>query len=210
MPKITPRAVAFEPCEAALCARGFLLPCGVDEAGRGPLAGDVYAAAVILPPGWVPEGLNDSKKLSPARRAALFDVIRSQAVAFCIALATVEEIEQINILQAALLAMRRAVEGLAPAADAALIDGNQRPQLAIPCQTLVKGDARCASIAAASVLAKVARDRAMVALDAQYPGYGFARHKGYGTAAHYEALARLGASPVHRPSFLPKKEGGIR
>ncbi len=197
-------SINFEPREAELRAGGYRFICGVDEAGRGPLAGDVYAAAVILPPHWLPEGLNDSKKLTPARREVLFDAICGHALAYCIALATVEEIERLNILWASLLAMRRAVEGLNPSADYALVDGNKLPALEIPCEALVKGDARCASIAAASVLAKVARDRAMIALDAEYPGYDFARHKGYGTAQHYEALARLNACPAHRKAFLPK------
>ena len=194
----------FEPREAELRAQGYDLICGVDEAGRGPLAGDVYAAAVILPPGWIPAGLDDSKKLTPAKREELFDLIRGQAVAFSIALATVEEIEELNILWASLLAMRRAVKGLDPPAEFALVDGNMLPKkLAIPGEAVVGGDARIASVAAASILAKVARDHAMLELDAQYAGYDFARHKGYGTARHYEALARLGPCPAHRKAFLP-------
>jgi ribonuclease HII len=192
----------FEDNERLYLDLGFVHICGVDEAGRGPLAGDVYAAAVILPPDVSLEGLNDSKKVSPKKRELLFPKIQAQAVAWQIAFATVDEIERMNILQAALLAMRRAVEGLPIAADFALVDGNQKPPLAIPCETLVKGDGRCASIAAASILAKVARDRAMVALDERCPGYGFAQHKGYGTKAHYEALAQRGPCEAHRPSFL--------
>ncbi|MDR1464613.1 MAG: ribonuclease HII [Oscillospiraceae bacterium] len=192
----------FEPLEEHLRALGFAAICGVDEAGRGPLAGDVYAAAVILPSDCVIEGLDDSKKLTPARRETLCEVISERALAAYVALATVAEIERINILRAALLAMRRAVDGLNLPADMALVDGNQPPPLEIPCQTIVRGDARCASIAAASILAKVSRDRAMTALEETYPGYGFAQHKGYGTKVHYEALARLGPCPAHRMSFL--------
>ena len=191
----------FEPFETQYITRGFARVCGVDEAGRGPLAGDVYAAAVILPARYDLPGLNDSKLLTPKRRGEIFGQIQAQAAAWSIAFATVEEIGRLNILQAALLAMRRAVEGLAPFVDYALVDGNQRPLLAIPCEPIVHGDARCASVAAASILAKVARDHAMEELDAAYPGYGFARHKGYGTAAHYEALARLGPCPIHREKF---------
>lgn len=182
----------------------FPIFCGVDEAGRGPLAGDVYAAAVILPEGLEIPGLNDSKKLSEARREELAPVIKEKAAAWCIASASVEEIEQLNILQAALLAMRRAVEGLAVAPVYALADGNQQPSLPIPVGTVVHGDAKSASIAAASVLAKTARDAALRDLDDQYPEYGFAAHKGYGTKAHYAALEQYGPCPAHRPSFLKK------
>lgn len=178
--------------------------CGVDEAGRGPLAGDVYAAAVILPPDAEIAGLNDSKKLSEARREALAPIIKEQALAWSIASATVEEIERLNILQAALLAMHRAVEGLSITPDFALTDGNQPPVLPMPVGTLIHGDAKSASIAAASVLAKTARDAALRELDAQYPQYGFAAHKGYGTKAHYEAITQYGLCPAHRPSFLKK------
>jgi len=193
--------MVYEPHETHYIGEGFLRVCGVDEAGRGPLAGDVYAAAVILPARYDLTGLNDSKLLTPKRREALFGEIQAQAVAWAVALATVEEIERLNILRAALLAMRRAVEALRPPADFALVDGNQRPPLQIPCAPLVHGDARCASIAAASILAKVARDRAMEELDGAYPGYGFAQHKGYPTAAHYEALERLEPCPAHRKNF---------
>lgn len=178
--------------------------CGVDEAGRGPLAGDVYAAAVILPPDAEIAGLNDSKKLSEARREALAPIIKEQALAWSIAAATVEEIERLNILQAALLAMHRAVEGLSVTPNFALTDGNQPPVLPMPVGTLIHGDAKSASIAAASVLAKTARDAALRELDAQYPQYGFAAHKGYGTKAHYEAIEQYGLCPAHRPSFLKK------
>ena len=182
----------------------FPVFCGVDEAGRGPLAGDVYAAAVILPPDVTIPGLNDSKKLTEARREALAPVIREKALAWSIALATVEEIERLNILQAALLAMHRAVEGLEIQPDFALTDGNQPPVLPMPVGTLIHGDAKSASIAAASVLAKTARDAAMRELDDLYPQYGFAAHKGYGTKAHYDAIAAYGLCPAHRPSFLKK------
>ncbi len=182
----------------------FRVFCGVDEAGRGPLAGDVYAAAVILPPDAALPGLNDSKKMTEARREALAPVIKEQAAAWSIARATVEEIERLNILQAALLAMHRAVEGLAIQPEFALVDGNQPPVLPMPVGTLIHGDAKSASIAAASVLAKTARDAALRELDDLYPQYGFAAHKGYGTKAHYEAIARYGLCPAHRPSFLKK------
>lgn len=182
----------------------FPVICGVDEAGRGPLAGDVYAAAVILPPELVIPGLNDSKKLSEARREELAPVIREKALAWCVASASVEEIERLNILQAALLAMRRAVEGLKLQPDYALVDGNQLPGLQIETATVLQGDAKSASIAAASVLAKTARDASLRELDDQYPQYGFAAHKGYGTKAHYEAIDQYGLCPAHRPSFLRK------
>ena len=182
----------------------FPLICGVDEAGRGPLAGDVYAAAVILPPELVIPGLNDSKKLSEVRREELAPVIREQALAWCVASASVEEIERLNILQAALLAMRRAVEGLKLHPDYALVDGNQLPGLQIETATIPQGDAKSASIAAASVLAKTARDASLRELDDKYPQYGFAAHKGYGTKAHYAAIDQYGPCPAHRPSFLKK------
>jgi ribonuclease HII len=182
----------------------FPVFCGVDEAGRGPLAGDVYAAAVILPEGLEIAGLNDSKKISEKRRDELAEIIRQKAAAWCIASATVEEIERINILQAALLAMKRAVEGLSIQPAFAITDGNQKPPLEIPVDTVIHGDAKSASIAAASVLAKTARDAALRQLDEQYPQYGFAAHKGYGTKAHYAALDAHGATPVHRQSFLKK------
>lgn len=185
------------------------LICGVDEAGRGPLAGPVYAAAVILSPEYPIEGLNDSKKLSEKKRETLFDIIRQEAVAYCIASASVEEIEQYNILGATYLAMSRAVAGLSRTPTLALVDGNRLPpNLTVPGQTVVKGDALSESIAAASILAKVARDRVLKEMDAIYPQYGFAVHKGYGTAAHVAALKEFGPCPVHRPSFLKKILGG--
>lgn len=190
--------------EQVLRASGAAAVCGVDEAGRGPLAGPVYAAAVILPPDAEIPGLNDSKKLTEKKREALFDVICQTASAYCVAFADEKEIDTYNILQATFLAMRRAVEGLPIPADYALIDGNRMPPLRIPGETIVKGDATCQSIAAASVLAKVSRDRFMLEMDAKYPEYGFARHKGYGTALHYAALREHGPSPIHRLTFLKK------
>lgn len=178
--------------------------CGVDEAGRGPLAGPVCAAAVILPEGLVIPGLNDSKKLTAKKRDALYDIICDTAVAFGIAFATVDEIEALNIKGATYLAMERAIADMDPAPVLALVDGNDKNMLSIPAVKVVKGDSLCASIAAASVLAKVTRDRYMDDLDALYPQYGFAKHKGYGTAAHYAALREYGPSPVHRPTYLRK------
>ncbi len=182
----------------------YPLLCGVDEAGRGPLAGDVYAAAVILSPEHLPEGLNDSKKLTEKKREQLFPQIQKMAVAYCIATASVEEIAEYNILGATMLAMQRAVSGLSMQPDYVLIDGNRMPRLSIAAETVVKGDATSATIAAASILAKVARDHYLLELDAQYPQYGFAKHKGYGTKAHCEAILQYGASPVHRKAFLRK------
>lgn len=178
--------------------------CGVDEAGRGPLAGPVCAAAVILPEGLVIPGLNDSKKLTAKKRDALYDIICDTAVAFGIAFATVDEIEALNIKGATYLAMERAIADMDPAPVLALVDGNDKNTLSIPAVKVVKGDSLCASIAAASVLAKVTRDRYMDDLDALYPQYGFTKHKGYGTAAHYAALREYGPSPVHRPTYLRK------
>lgn len=184
---------------------GFHLVCGVDEAGRGPLAGPVCAAAVILPPGCVIEGLDDSKKLTEKRREALYDIILERAVAFGVAMASPEEIDRLNILNATFLAMQRAVESLTPAAEFALIDGNRTPAgLSVPSLCIVKGDGISASIAAASVLAKVTRDRLMLELDRQYPEYQFAKHKGYPTALHRSLVVQHGPSPVHRRSFLTK------
>ena len=189
--------------DAAYRDSGAGLFCGVDEAGRGPLAGPVYAAAVILPPQPEIKGLNDSKKISEKKREALFPVICETALSYAIGTASVEEIDELNILQATFLAMRRAVEGLSVAPAFALIDGNRTPAgIAIPCQTVVKGDALSASIAAASILAKVSRDHCLMELDKQYPEYGFAKHKGYGTPAHYAALRAYGMAPVHRKTFL--------
>lgn len=178
--------------------------CGIDEAGRGPLAGDVYAAAVILPEGVVIDGLDDSKKLSEKKREALFDEITEKAVSYCIATATAAEIDEINILNAAMLAMKRACEGLSQRPALALVDGNKAPDLGIPVRTVVKGDSISASIAAASILAKVSRDRYMKTLDEKYPEYLFAKHKGYGTKLHYEMIERYGLCPEHRRSFFKK------
>ena len=182
--------------------KGYKLVCGVDEAGRGPLMGPVCAAAVILPFGLVIEGLNDSKKLSEKKREALFDIITQNAVAYGIGFASVEEIDKINILNAAMLAMNRAIEKLTPKADYAIIDGNCKRSIKIPCETLVGGDAKCPSVAAASILAKVSRDRLCYELDKQYPQYGFAKHKGYGTKDHIAALFEYGPCECHRKTFL--------
>jgi len=190
--------------EDAVRAEGFSAVCGVDEAGRGPLAGPVCAAAVILPPDADIPGLNDSKKLTEKRRKIVYAEIVETAVTFGIAFASVEEIEELNILNADFLAMNRAIDLLEPVPELAIIDGNNASGVSFPNRTIVKGDARCASIAAASVLAKVTRDRYMYEMDEKYPEYGFARHKGYGTAAHYEALRKYGPSPIHRLSFLRK------
>ena len=186
---------------------GIEIICGVDEAGRGPLAGPVCAAAVILPRGLVIPGLNDSKKLTDKRRRELMPVIKEQALAYGIAFASHEEIDQINILQATFLAMERALAELKIKPELALIDGNRQKDFGITVETVVKGDSRSANIAAASVLAKVTRDDYMEAMALEYPGYGFEIHKGYGTKAHYEALRNLGPSPIHRMTFLKKFYG---
>ena len=194
--------------EHAAQEQGFELICGVDEAGRGPLAGPVCAAAVILPPDLEIEGLNDSKKLTEKKRDALYDIITEKAVAYGIAMATEQEIDEINILQATFLAMRRAVEQLSVRPSFVLVDGNREPDLGdLPLKTVVKGDSLSANIAAASILAKVTRDRYMVEMDARYPEYGFGVHKGYGTQKHYEALREYDACPIHRRSFLKKFYG---
>ncbi len=190
--------------ENEIYAEGFSLICGVDEAGRGPLAGPVYAAAVILPRDAVIEGLNDSKKLAEKKREALFDVITERALTYGVASASVEEIEKLNILNATFLAMNRAIDKLDPIPELALIDGNRSTGIAMPSRCIVKGDSRCADIAAASILAKVSRDRYMLNLAEKYPQYHFEQHKGYGTKLHYEALREYGPSPEHRPSFLRK------
>ena len=190
--------------ENEIYAEGFSLICGVDEAGRGPLAVPVYAAAFILPRDAVIDGLNDSKKLTEKKRDALFDVITERALTYGIASASVEEIEEFNILNATFLAMNRAVAKLDPAPELALIDGNRNTGIAMPSRCIVKGDSRCADIAAASILAKVSRDRYMLNLAEKYPQYHFEQHKGYGTKLHYEALREYGPSPEHRPSFLRK------
>lgn len=190
--------------EEAARSRGYHYICGVDEAGRGPLAGPVCAAAVILPENTIIDGVNDSKKLSEKKREALFDVITEKAVSYCVAYASVEEIEALNILNATMLAMKRAVEGLELPADYAMIDGNKLPDLSIDAECIVKGDARSMSIASASILAKVSRDRLMYEYAKEYPQYSFEKHKGYGTKIHQEAILKYGPCPCHRMSFLGK------
>lgn len=188
--------------ENQLHEEGYEVVCGIDEAGRGPLCGPVFAAACILPDGLVLEGLNDSKKLTPKKRDKLFDLICENAIAYCIASASVEEIDELNILEADLLAMRRAIDGLSVKADFALIDGNIARGFQIPAKAIIGGDAKSPSIAAASILAKVARDRDCITLDEQYPQYGIAKHKGYGTKQHMDALRTYGPSPIHRKQFI--------
>ena len=183
--------------------KGYKFICGVDEAGRGPLAGPVCAAAVILPPDCIIDGLNDSKKISEKKREMLFEQIIQKAVSYSVAYGTLEEIEKYNILEASYLAMNRAIDGLSQKADFALIDGNRIPKnIKIPCETVVKGDSKSCSVAAASILAKVTRDRLMLEYDKKYPQYNFAKHKGYGTKAHYEAIKEYGVCEIHRLSFL--------
>ena len=188
--------------EKELLEQGFTAVCGVDEAGRGPLCGPVVAAACILPMGFELAELNDSKKLTEKKREKLFDIIRENAIAYCIAEASVEEIDAMNILEADLLAMRRAIDGLGVKADFALIDGNIARDFQIPAKAIIKGDATSPSIAAASILAKVTRDRQCIELDRAYPQYGIAKHKGYGTKAHMDALRTYGPSPIHRKQFI--------
>lgn len=189
--------------EKAAVNSGFSCICGVDEAGRGPLAGPVCAAAVILPEGAVIEGLDDSKKLIEKKRERLYDVIKTTAVAYSVAYGTLEEIETVNILEATYLAMNRAIEGLPVKPDFALIDGNRVPRgIKIPCETIVKGDSKSMSVAAASVLAKVTRDRLMLEYDKKYPEYNFKKHKGYGTKEHTELIRQYGPCEIHRLSFL--------
>ena len=190
--------------ENELYDSGFSPICGVDEAGRGPLAGPVYAAAVILPRGLEIEGLDDSKKLSEKKREALYDVICEKALAYGVARAEVEEIEALNILNATYLAMNRAISKLSLIPQLALIDGNRNNGIDMPSRCVVKGDSKCADIAAASILAKVSRDRYLMEMAALYPQYHFAKHKGYGTKLHYEAIREHGPSPIHRMSFLRK------
>ena len=190
--------------ENELYDSGIITLCGVDEAGRGPLAGPVCAAAVMLPRGIVIDGLNDSKKLSERRRERLYDDIKEKAIHWAVAFASVEEIETLNILGATYLAMNRAIEELGIVPELALIDGNRAKGVEYDTRCIVGGDGKCADIAAASIMAKVTRDRLMYELDAQYPGYGFAKHKGYGPAAHYAAIRELGPCPAHRLSFLRK------
>lgn len=193
--------------EQSFLEQGYTVICGVDEAGRGPLAGPVCAAAVILPSNADIPGLNDSKKLSDKKRRELFPVIKEKAIAFGIGLASHEEIDEINILQATFLAMQRAIDQLKVKPDLALVDGNRSADFGVPVQTVVHGDSLSASIAAASILAKVTRDDIMEAMASEYPGYGFEIHKGYGTKAHYEALRLRGACAIHRKTFLKKFYG---
>lgn len=181
---------------------GYKAVCGVDEAGRGPLAGPVCAAAVILPANTIIDGVNDSKKLTEKKREELFDIIKETAISYSVAFASVEEIENFNILNATMLAMKRAVEGLDVNADYAIIDGNKLPQLDIPCEYIIKGDAKSMSIASASILAKVSRDRLLYKYAQEYPQYRFDKHKGYGTKLHIQALKEFGPCPYHRKSFL--------
>lgn len=189
--------------EQNACNKGYKFICGVDEAGRGPLAGPVCAAAVILPQDCVIDGLNDSKKISEKKRELLFDIIIEKAIAYNITYGTLQEIEKFNILEATYIAMNRAIEGLKPMADYALIDGNRVPKgIKIPCETIVKGDSKSYSISAASILAKVTRDRLMTEYDKKYPQYMFAKHKGYGTKEHYAAIKQYGVCEIHRLSFL--------
>ena len=190
--------------ENAALNSGFEVVCGIDEAGRGPLAGPVYAAAVILPNGHIVEGVNDSKKISEKKRDLLFDKIIDECVCYSIGTASEQEIDEINILQATFLAMRRAVEGLEIKPDIALVDGNKKSGLDIAEQTIVKGDSKSANIAAASIIAKVSRDRYMLEMSEKYPEYQFEKHKGYGTKLHYEMLEKYGISPIHRKTFLKK------
>ncbi len=188
--------------------KGYKYVCGVDEAGRGPLAGPVCAAAVILPDDVIIDGLNDSKKLSEKKRELLYDVIKEKALAYSIAYGTLEEIEELNILEATFIAMNRAIEGLSVTADYALIDGNRVPKnIKIPCETVVKGDAKSCSIAAASILAKVTRDRLLLEYDEKYPEYNFKKHKGYGTKEHTDLILKYGPCEIHRLSFLKKLLG---
>lgn len=204
------RLLEMRKYESALEANGYKMIAGVDEAGRGPLAGDVFAAAVILPYDYLPEGLNDSKKISEKKREKLYDEITKNAISYAIGRASANEIDEINILQATYEAMRRAVAGLSIVPDYVLIDGNPVTDMPFLHASIVKGDSLSLSIAAASIIAKVSRDRYMLEMDSIYPGYGFAVHKGYGTKAHKEAVWELGPCPIHRRSFLKKwyKETG--
>ena len=190
--------------EIAAHEKGYKVVCGIDEAGRGPLAGPVFAAAVILPENYSHPVLNDSKKLSEKKRDAVYDDIIKDAVCYSVGIATEEEIDEINILNATFLAMKRAVEGLVIKPDFAYIDGNQYPKTGVKEETIVKGDGKCISVAAASIIAKVSRDRFMLEIDKQYPEYQFSKHKGYGTKLHYEMIEKYGVSKVHRRTFLKK------
>lgn len=190
--------------EIAAMNKGFKTVCGVDEAGRGPLAGPVYAAAVILPVGLEIAGLNDSKKLTEKKREELFDIITKEAVCYSVGIADEKEIDEINILNATFLAMKRAINGLEIRPNYAIIDGNRAPHSDIPEETVVKGDGKVMSVAAASIIAKVSRDRFMQKIAQEYPEYQFEKHKGYGTRLHYEMIEKYGVAPIHRRSFLKK------
>lgn len=190
--------------EDSLYAKGYKLICGVDEAGRGPLCGPVVAAAVILKPDDIIEGVNDSKKISEKKREILYDVIMEKALAVGVGISDVDVIEKVNILNATKLAMKQAIENLSIIPEYVLIDGNQMIDIKIPGETVVSGDAKSESIAAASIIAKVTRDRMLINWDREYPEYGFAKHKGYGTKAHIEAISKYGLTPIHRPSFCTK------
>lgn len=194
--------------ENELIANGYRLVCGTDEAGRGPLAGPVFAAAVILPEGTVINGINDSKKLSPQKREALYEIIKEKAISYAFTAISEKIIDEINILNATMLAMKTAVEKLSPLPDYVLVDGNKLPELSCPSEAIVKGDSKSISIAAASIVAKVERDRYITKSAEIYPEYGFDRHKGYGTKAHTEAILKYGPSPIHRKTFLKKITGG--
>lgn len=196
--------------ENLLASQGYTAVCGIDEAGRGPLAGPVFAAAVILPPGLEDLGINDSKKLSEKKREILFDIIKEKAVAYSVSSASEKEIDELNILNATFLAMRRALDGLSVKPDYALVDGNRYPNTGVKELCIVKGDSKSISIAAASILAKVSRDRFLLQLDKEYPQYQFAKHKGYPTALHYELIRKYGISPVHRRSFLKNITGEMK
>ncbi len=195
--------------ESDIRLSGISMLCGVDEAGRGPLAGPVYAAAVILKAGWCPEDLDDSKKISEKKREALYKIIVNEAIGWGIGTASVEEIDRLNILNATYLAMNRAIKSMGITPELSLIDGNCVAGIEYPCRAVIGGDGLCASIAAASILAKVSRDRYMTALEHDYPQYGFSKHKGYGTKLHYEKLREHGISPVHRRSFLKSFSGAV-
>ena len=190
--------------EITALEKGYKVVCGIDEAGSGPLAGPVFAAAVILPENYSHPVLNDSKKLSEKKRDAVYEDVIKDAVCYSVGIATEEEIDKINILNATFLAMKRAVEGLSVKPDFAYIDGNQYPKTGVKEETIVKGDGKCISVAAASIIAKVSRDRFMLEIDKQYPEYQFSKHKGYGTKLHYEMIEKYGVSKVHRKTFLKK------
>ena len=212
MPKLTKeeereRIIKLWEPEKNAITNGFSNVAGVDEAGRGPLAGPVFAAAVILPEGEIIEGINDSKKLTPKKRDEIYDIICEKAIAWASASVDEETIDKINILNATYLAMQEAVNKLKPKPDYVLIDGNRAPKLDVPCETLVKGDSKSISIAAASIIAKVERDRYITKMAEIYPEYGFEQHKGYGTKMHNDAILKYGPSPIHRKSFLKKLLG---